>query len=573
MLKKFFGGSMQRLFLYIVAVCILGIVLIGIYSYRTVSAALFEEIEKNSLLQMQRAGEKMETLEKSLNDVVFLVENSRIVSGNFHEGQAVGNEIFSEQIQQSEYIVAGFMKTSDGKEYTYNPNGIDVDMVQLQIFCKTNTAAESLQWYNGVNENYIYQYENYFIVSTSIPENENKYAILYMFVPKNALDDVVNGLRDKNNVVTIFSNGKLLAVNDRTRLNEITQSTLSELFRFYETEAGFFKFQKYNKRYITAHFQIPNSKFKFLAIYERADFYQEGYKILKVMIFIMGFFLLLILCLYHSMKSQYINPLDELAEEMKKTDYEHLNDPIPIRGSGEIAVLVKQYNEMKYKIHSMLEDIRKQEEMKQKAEITALRYQINPHFFYNTLSNVKLMAMAKGQKEISTTISKFSNMYRYLFSNKSNFVKIGEEIEFIQNYISLMSGRYDNRLNTFYLVEEYLKEYKMPVFLLQPIVENAIVHGLSKKLNEKKDCFLRISVRQETNMLIFEVEDDGSGIAPDKIRKILSMLDSDTQEFGLGLYNTISRLKFQYGNHYRFGVESQENEYTKIMIAIPQETE
>ena len=572
MLKNFFSGSTQRMFLCIVMLCILGIVIMGGYSWNVMSEAMFDQIEKTSRLQMQRANQEFENLTNEIKDTVSKIESLKPYYKNESSANAADMNSLLAQNIDVETFGAGFLITSDGREYSYNPNVVYVDTVHLRISCHDNNPeSRKLNWYKGSSETFFSRYAGYYIVCTSIPETENTYATLYLFIKEEHINRVLRCVQDRNNVVMLLEGGNVLATSDEERLKHITKTTDGILFQLYEEDEGFFEFKRYDESLITSHFRSADSDFKFMAVYETAEIFKESYKILSIMFVFMAGFILIIVVLYWIIKRQYIKPFSELVEQMKNTENDLTDKYIDIRGNQEISILVRQYNKMRHRIYNILEDVKKQEEMKRQAEVAALRYQINPHFFYNTLSNIKMLALSKGEHEISGTISKFANMYRYLFSNKSNFVMLGEEVEFIKNYISLMSTRYDNLLNTFYLVDEHLKECLLPVFILQPLVENAIVHGLSKKLNERTACFLRITISAEAETLVIEIHDNGKGMSPEMIEKVMTIREAETQEFGLGLFNTIKRLQFQYGERYSFYVESKQDEYTKITLKIPME--
>lgn len=567
MIKQLFAGTMKRMFLWIVILCMLGILVLGFYSSTLVSKTTFAQIEKTSLFQMQMANSQMNALVNTIESIVESFEEKKNVFLNDDlETDENVNELF-ENIVDGQAIGACLLCTSDGREYLYNPDSVYADTLQIKMtYGNANNSSYGLKWYNGNDKNTIRQYENYYIVRSGVHESGDTYTTLYFFVRGEVIDNVLNAMNNKNNHTFIMNDGKLLAVNNKERYEKIYGSAMEMLLLLYETETGFFNFQRYNDEYITAHFQSQDSNFKFVTIYEKTEFYKEGYIIIYIMALLIIAFTVLLLLFYYLLRIQFIKPLDRLIKHM---DSNLKSDKIQLDGSNEICVLVNRYNQMKDEINRSVDELKLQKEKQKKAEIEALRYQIRPHFLYNTLSNIKILAISKGQREISFTISKLAKMYRYLLSGNSEYVKLEEEIEFIKNYVALMNTRYDNRLNTFFLVDDHLKECEISKFLLQPIVENSIVHGLSKRLNNKTKCLLRIKVFCEDNFLVMEVYDDGAGIPTDTLNKILSMKDNDTQEFGVGLYNTISRLKHQYSDKYEFRIESIEDQYTQVTIKIP----
>lgn len=566
---SFSKWGMRRWFLCLGLFGIISTLIIGGYSYKTVSDTLFMETEKSSHLQMKQANDKMYDFERQLDETTSRIEmRNDIFDIEGLEAYQTFNAYLRGIIPEKE-IGACFVRTADGREFKYNPDTVYEDMVYLQLFCNNNIGGNrKFKWINGDNENYVSRHENYYIVCTTIKQTNEQEADVYYFVKKDVVTSILNSFVDKNNITIIIDNGRILAVSDKERLNNITKITTNILMSIYEKETGSYKFGQVDKDYIISHYQMSTDGFKYLAIYETKDFYKESYRILRTIALIIFLLCASTVLFYMMIRSQYIKPFKRFVNKMANIDRE-TEEITDIEGNEEIRMLSHNYNEMVKKIGIMLQDIREKEESKRQAEVAALRYQINPHFFYNTLSNIKMLAISKGQNEISETISKFGNVYRYLFSNKSNFVSVSEEIEFIKNYVSLMNSRYNDLIHTFYLVDDTAKNCKMPIFLLQPITENAIVHGLSKKLNSKKECFLRISVASENDNLIITVRDDGIGIPQEKIEQILAMRENNKQVFGLGLYNTIARLNYQYGDNYDLKISSVINEYTEVIITIP----
>ena len=567
--KKFFTWGMQRWFLCLGLFGLISTLIIGGYSFNIVSESLFNEAKKTSLLQMKQANDKMNSLEEQIEEVVRKISKRNDLLDAVSPDANEAFDTFLRGISTDKYIGACFVRTSDGREFKYNPDKVYEDMVYLQMFCGNGVGVgEELRWINGDNENFLSRHNNYYIVCSNIRQTDDKSAGLYLFVKKEAVNEVLSGLAEKNNIVMIIDNGKMLAVNDKVRLDNITKITTNILMPIYEAEEGFYNFKKYDENYIISHYQMSGQKFKFLTIYETREFYKECYRILGIVILLVVLLSALMILFYLMIRKQYLIPFKTLVKKMKNVDYE-LGSEIEIEGNEEISILSGSYNEMIQKIGIMLEDIKKQEESKRKAEVSALRYQINPHFFYNTLSNIKMFAISKGQTEISETISKFANVYSYLFSNESNFVSVNDEMDFITNYVSLMNNRYNNQIDTLYMVDDVSKRCAIPIFLMQPIIENAIIHGLSRKLNANIRCLLRVNVTIENGMLCIRIYDDGVGLSREKIDLILSMRKSDKQLFGLGMYNTISRLNHQYGDNYGLEIDSKENEYTNVTITIP----
>ena len=367
MIKKIFAGTMRRMFVWIVILCMIGILAIGIYSCATVSESLFEQIEKTSLYQMQIANERMNTLIKEIEFMTEEIENNKhlYINAPMQNYEQVNNMLAS--AVDSQIVGACYLITSNKAEFLYNPDGVYIDPLQFTMNYGSDTnAAGKLRWYNGSNKNNIRQYENHFIVCGNIAETDNSYTSVYFFIRKDAIEKILNIMHEKNNLVLMINDGKLLAVNDEARFHELVGSTMDILILFYETNVGLFNFERFNNEYITAHYQAPDSSFKFFTVYENDMFYEEAYGIIAFMIFFIIILLFLNIFLYCLMKEQFLHPLNKLIKHM---DSDLNDEKFSIKGSLEIEMLVDKFNYMCKKINNGIAELKTNEKKKRQAEI------------------------------------------------------------------------------------------------------------------------------------------------------------------------------------------------------------
>lgn len=207
-------------------------------------------------------------------------------------------------------------------------------------------------------------------------------------------------------------------------------------------------------------------------------------------------------------------------------------------------------------------------EVKQKeAEISALQSQIKPHFLYNTLEVIRMCALANRNKEVSQMIYNLASMFRYSTYNNGSSVRLKDEIKYCSMYLDLCCTRYKNMLTYDVDIDDKLQEYIVPKFIMQPIVENSISHGMRKDSND--NC-INISCEELNNNLLIWIEDNGIGIEENKLIEIERQLDKNLQkENSIGLMNINSRLKLKYGNEYGIKMSSKKGEKTIIMIKLP----
>lgn len=174
-------------------------------------------------------------------------------------------------------------------------------------------------------------------------------------------------------------------------------------------------------------------------------------------------------------------PIKNLKKAMKSFETGNTEVQVNIQSYNEVGELSKSFNRLIEKVNSLMKSIRSIEIKKREAELDALRSQINPHFLYNTLDSIRMMAVIDDNKRIASAVKALADLFRYSIKQKKDIVDIKHEIIHIQNYIYLQKIRYGKRFSVAFDIDEDIYGYKTLKFILQPIVENAIIHGLEKK--------------------------------------------------------------------------------------------
>lgn len=217
--------------------------------------------------------------------------------------------------------------------------------------------------------------------------------------------------------------------------------------------------------------------------------------------------------------------------------------------------LGKGFNRMIDEIEHLMLTIREEQYQLDKIKLQALQSQIKPHFLYNTLECIHWQSCAEGNKQVSKLVMALASYYRLSLSKGRNTVTLKDEIAHVQYYLFIQNQRFGGLIETEVDVEETLKEIKVPKITLQPLVENAIYHGIGIK--EGKKGKIRISARQQKESILLEIEDTGTGLTVEKVEQMNQFLLEDEEEFGYGVRNVNKRIKLlfgsQYGLHYRLG--------------------
>ena len=259
--------------------------------------------------------------------------------------------------------------------------------------------------------------------------------------------------------------------------------------------------------------------------------------------------------------SQYITrPIHQLADTMKMVESNWLDVAVPVDTSvTEAEILSRGFNKMLSHIRELIGDIRREEQEKNAIEIKMLQAQINPHFLYNILNVIRWKAVMHGEETISSMLLSLIRLLEFSGKKTGTFVTIEKELEHASSYINLIRYQYQDDFEIVYDVDpEALSCYTVK-FILQPLLENALFHGI-EPLDEKGQILL--SIRRNEDGICFVIEDNGVGM-PEDIQHNLSAFR------GLGLFNVCERLKKHYGEQSALQIESQKGAGTRISFQIP----
>jgi len=286
------------------------------------------------------------------------------------------------------------------------------------------------------------------------------------------------------------------------------------------------------------------------------------------LVFLIGLILTLIAVLVsYSIARTITRPLLKITEAMHSYEKTGNLTSIDIKASGELKYLSDVYNRLVTQINSFIENIYKEQEEKRKAELKSLQYeldylqaQINPHFIHNTLNAIGYQAEKAGNKVIYDSLKSFNLLLRAAISGTDAMVSIKEEIELVKNFIRIQRLRYGNKFTIDYTIDPELLSEMIPKLILQPLVENAIFHGIEPSGNEGK---ISILITGENKLIVIRVIDNGVGM--DK-----STLKNFNRKFNrIGLENVDERLKILFGEKYGLTVESAKISGTTVKLTIP----
>lgn len=260
-------------------------------------------------------------------------------------------------------------------------------------------------------------------------------------------------------------------------------------------------------------------------------------------------------------------PIQQLCDSMARVQEGDFSvSDVVVDSKNEIGSLTKSFNVMTHRIQDLMEQNIREQEAKRKSELKALQSQINPHFLYNTLDSIIWMAEGKKNEEVVLMTASLARLLRQSISNEDEVVSIGQEVEYARGYLTIQKMRYKDKMEFQIDVDPSILHIPLIKLVLQPVIENAIYHGL--KYKESKGLLMVKGFRKNGNAVL-QVIDNGVGMDQETLDHIYEKHKVNYQSNGVGIYNVQKRLQLYYGSEYGITYESEKGVGTTATITIP----
>ena len=262
------------------------------------------------------------------------------------------------------------------------------------------------------------------------------------------------------------------------------------------------------------------------------------------------------------------HPIENLLKEMEKIEQGNFDVKVHRDSQDEIGQLNRRFNKMSVRLKRLINDVYISKIKQRESELNTLESQINPHFLYNTLDSIRWVAVKNRDYETSDQLEALSELFRQILRKGRDIVTIKEEIELLETYMYLQKAKYRDRIQMRTDIDKELMSCRIPKLILQPLVENSIVHGLESKENEG---MIFITIKEEDGCILLTVEDNGIGTDENEIRKMLASEEETHNVFALK--NIDQRVKIVFGEEYGLTFSSQMNSGTCVETRIPMNRE
>lgn len=304
-------------------------------------------------------------------------------------------------------------------------------------------------------------------------------------------------------------------------------------------------------------------------IQQERENYQEFFKTMikfSVVSFV-GVVVLIIMISYYIPLS-IVNPVKNLCEVTKQVSDGNLTVRAQIGEGGEISVLSDSLNVMIDKINELLEQVTQEQIRLRKAEFELLQAQINPHFLYNTLDAIVWLAESGEQQKVVNMVGSLSEFFRSSLNQGKEIVTIREELQHVRSYLEIQQVRYQDILQYDICIPLELENCQIPKITIQPLVENALYHGVKNKRGQGS---IRIIGMQEGSYIVIKVEDNGIGIKKERLKQVKEKIHTKNPagKGSFGLYNVNERIRLNFGEEYGIEIDSEYGGGTTVSIRLP----
>lgn len=359
----------------------------------------------------------------------------------------------------------------------------------------------------------------------------------------------------------IDKNGKVLFGSDRERLG--SRVDLSEPIK---EDSG--EFSKTGKLYV--YQRVDGSNLYVLGTIENMTMVKDSFITMWFLIITVLIIVAITLVMVSRVVKLYYRPMEKLVEKMNQVSGGNLSVRMKGEHLGQDFVIISRgFNHMIEEINHLVEQVKEEQHQIEQIRFKELQSQIKPHFLYNALDCIHWQAAAKGNKEISVFVKALANYYRACLSRGRDIITLEEELSHIKSYLIIQNMRYENILDSKFCISERYYGVKIPKMTLQPLIENAIYHGM--KSREEKTGTVILSVEEAKQAIHLKVADNGRGMDQKEIDEMNRSISEYDENFGYGVRNVNKRIELLFGKQYGLHYEINSMGGITVTIRLPKE--
>ena len=528
----------------------------------------------SNLNTVKQVGERIEFIFQDAHDMsLFLIQSNEV--REFFKLEKGNSEIDTKTIKLNNYL----MYLLSSKPYIYSLyfkgfNGLSMDTksaanpIDNEIENEIIALRGGFLWNIGEIINFNGSSTNVFSmirVVNDMYNTPNKLAIMKINIDEKELADIysdkIMGKQDdffildgENRIISSIDNGRL---GQELNFNLDTAALKDKKMGYFQTVIG-------KQDYLVTYYVIDGLNYTLLNLVPLQELLEENTVIPKTMLKVAGISFIVCVLIALLFSINVLRPLKNIRLQMQKVENEDFDVEVKLRSNDEIAMLGRSFNKMSAKLKEMINQVYITKIKQKEAELSALQTQINPHFLYNTLDTIYWMCRMEKAFETSKLIEALAKLFRLSLNNGREHILLRDEVEHLKNYLIIQKKRYGDAINFSLDVEEDVLTSTVVKLVLQPLVENAIIHGIEKK--EGKGNIV-VTIKRASDTIVYEIRDDGKGVDVNEINQLLTAIGDSNR--GFGIKNINDRLKLYFGEQYGLHFSSENGEGTTVTVTQP----
>ena len=553
-----------KLFLSYLSLILIPIMVLGIYSYWQSKQLLDTQAEQALNRNVDTIAEyfnfKTELYNNTANTILYHSKIQQIISATYLDYVNLNNDLNQYIYPNINLIRITNKDISQLTIYTEN------DMPESGLVVLSAKRLLDLPWYKKLGRKIEqpkwirYKTELYYV--TPFPQllvrGQNN--VLVMHMNDNKIFDQVEELLPGYGVIVTNSEGEVLYSNTADFVQKFELGNIDDIGIIQAAKSG--SMVTNNQKLIVLNKSIPRSGWEIYTYVPMKDVSLNADKILTATLVVGGTCVLILLLLITVLTNNMMRRIHTFISWMKRVEAGELNLQVVTEVKDEIGELMIRFGNMLHRLNEVIQESYASKVTQKDAELRALQAQITPHFLYNTLSFVNWKALRSEEHDISHIVVALSKFYRTALNKGGQIITVRDEFENIKSYLEIMLIMKNYSFDVIYEIDEQVYSYQMINLVLQPLVENAIQHGIDKK--EAGRGQLKLAAYLEDETVVFIVADNGNGIPEQLIGSLIT-----SQSSGYGLKNVNERIQLKFGEQYGITVSSTIGEGTVMKITIP----
>jgi two-component system sensor histidine kinase YesM len=458
---------------------------------------------------------------------------------------------------------------STGKLYSnWQIDGVQSSSFSQRYADKTGNASDDFMIVVGMEENYVLTEKSKFpyvftiITNVSGSFKNDLFNTFIISVPENEFASLISNESQEQLRYILDKNGTIISSSDKSSINH----SFREIYgaKVPNNTKGYTVIENQGDKYVLTYFRMNNMGWQVVDLKSYDDITKKQKKNRDRLLIVTLICISISLVIAMIFARSITQPLRQLTKSMIRADFVLKSSDFEAFRKDEIGILQQSFEIMKGNISNLIQENNAKEKKKRDAELKAMQAQISPHFLFNTLSTIRWAALNKNHQKAADMVLALCNLLDMTIVKGDEMITLDQEMESLVNYVDILKLRHARPFKLEIELCGKIKNYKVPKLLLQPIVENSIIHGFEGK---KTEGLIKIEGTIKDDKILITVCDNGNGMDLGDVNE--TQRYSDLKFSGIGIRNVEDRIKLYYGDEYGLKISSKLNEGTSVTVELP----